>query len=304
MLIYIKQGILQMKIYVGVESKRKEKIEAGYINFADFEEMVKNSSAAHPNSGWLNIQDISGWYKNEIDETLVGYVATGNSEKLREYIDQNTQGAEYLRELRFDGDGIATKMYNDCSGWSLLNVAAAAGKPEMVDFLVQEVGMDINTICYGVSPTYCCFPSMHDDHIHNFSSERLEAARAFIDNGADLSHQITDGSKPSGLNVLHIACHIGDSHLRTEALLLLTDKMTDCTIVDSWGKNALHHLFIKFGDNFSEITPIVEVLIGKGVSHTQRTKNGATPADLLKTHASKELFQDMVRKNAVSTGRG
>lgn len=294
-----------MKIYVGFGTERKEKLEAGYINFSEFESMVIQSSiTGKTDVGWLNIENISGWYKNKIDEKLVGYVATGDIAALQEYIASNRQGAEkakgYLKELRFDGDGVATNLYLNASGWSLLNVAATTGRPEMVDFLVQDIGMDVNTICYGVSPIYCCFPSMHDKQ-NNFSNARLEAARAFTANDADLSHQITfsrEGYEPSGLNILHTACHINDDALRHEALSFLAEKMTDLNIIDTFGKNALHHLFASSGDRFSEIIPTAEMLLRNGVLPTQRTKNGALPIDALRSHADKESFKTLIQNNA------
>ena len=120
----------------------------------------------------------------------------------------------------------------------------------MVDFLIKEVGADVNTICYGVIPAYCCLPSMHDGE-ENFSANRLNALKAFMENNADLSHKAstsTRGNAPSELSVIHTACWINNPKLRDEALTLITthmkEKNLDCNVADKTVGNAIEHLRI------------------------------------------------------------
>lgn len=231
--------------------------------------------------GLNRLDELSGWYKSEVDEFLVAKTSSGNVEALHLFInnyrDIDNQinpeaGKEYLKNLRFDSDGLATIMYRDCSGWSLLNAAAASGKPAVVEFLVNEVGMDVNTVCYGVTPLYCCFPSMHDRET-NFNLDRLAAAQKFIEKGANLTHRNTSYAPfmpdrtlaPSGVSCIHTASIIKGKELRLAALNLLTDNLTDeqLAITDNSQNNALDYLK-KF--RTSEDTSAEEALLrGRGL---------------------------------------
>lgn len=236
--------------------------------------------------GGKNLSDLKAWFKEEKDEKLVALVADGSTEaltELRGFIAQNPRNTQYLKDLRFDADALATNYYLDCQGWCLLNVAAARGKPEMVNFLVTEVGMDVNTLCYGVSPIYCCFPSIHDG-ADNFNEGRLEAAKSFAACGADLSHQnnfAREGYSPSGLGIIHTACHINDDELRQKALEFIIHengargKLADCAIIDYQGSNAADRLLNKPS---KQVRPQLELLESVGVRPRSRTTNASQSA--------------------------
>jgi ankyrin repeat protein len=285
-----------MKIYTGTGKDRREKIDASEIQFDDFKERINDQHL-----GFMDIAALSGWYKNDIDEVLVGYVAAGNYKELDGFINSYGQGAKkakaYLRDLRFDGDCVATKAYHDCSGWSLLNVAAAKGQPEMVKFLVNDIGMNVDTICYGVSPTYCCFPSMHDGE-NNFSRERLNAAKAFMDNNANLSHQ-----SKSSLSVINTACWINDKSLREAALVAITENMQeneqDCNISTSNGGNALHSLLGRPLDTFDNIESQVIILVNSGVKPHQETTLCRKPIDYL-SEPNKVKFETLLNSASIT----
>ena len=317
-----------MKIYVGFGEKRKEKFEAGATTFESFSgeaiaawahnnpdpesglRLTNEQKRRNTDLGWINLQDISGWYKldkdnaGKCDDELVGYVAEGNIRALETYIQTYPKGPEeakeYLRNIRFDSDAMATLNYKDFSGWNLLNAAAFAGQAKMVEFLVDGVGMDINTPSYGVVPTFCCFPSMHN-HLEdiNFRRENLDAAKVFMGYGGDLSIQCSAGSTPSQLAVIHVASHIKDDTLRAEALTLVTESMinhgVDCNLTDNSGYNSLHHLCSAQKDkSLSELESQIRILVENGVDPRQAAKGGKKPVDCLDKTASKILFQNLI----------
>lgn len=225
-----------MKIYFSIGGESKKKVEPYRHDFERFSSFIKNSAEGEILEGFesrnLRLRDLRGWYKEDVDERLVGYVGGENFGGLRNFITQpyGEEGVqdsevrkEYLRNLRFDSDGLATIMYKDCSGWSLLNVAAAGHNPDMVDFLVDEVGMDINTVCHGVNPLFCCFVSMHDISGSGVDDRRLRVAERFISKGANVA-MISDTS--SKIMPINSAGLIFDERIRRKALDLLAKEMS------------------------------------------------------------------------------
>lgn len=253
-----------MIIYDGRGDKRRKDPHGENIEFRHFHEVLFIPGAEFGYSCPIpKPKDLSGWYKCRQDEQLVNYALTGQISELGKFITNDDPeiaeaNKKYLADLRFDTDGIATKIYQDVSGWCLLNVAAATGQAELVNFLLQEVQMDVNTMCYGVNPIFCCFPSIHDKE-NNCSHDRITAAKALIDNGSDLTHKV----EPIGTSVMHTACSINDLNLRYCALELLCENMPDPNIVNNYGINALHQLVIS--DNFSEMENHIRLLVRSGV---------------------------------------
>lgn len=262
-----------MKIYTKVDDATEKKISS-ISNYGRFKDSVDIARKHFIDSGynrrndryfeigfmgfsWVNLENIEKWYQNGYDEELIQMVEEGNIDSLKDFVENGKDGLcsggssakNYLKDLRFDSDMVATSIYFDVSGWSLLNVAAK-GQPEMVDFLVQEVGMDVNTICYGCSPVYCCLPSMHDSS-NNFSESRLNAMVRFVENGANLSHQIdlaplSSGAKPSLMAPIHRTVTIDNDILRSRALDFITTSMLqqgqDVNIATRNGDTTLDHL--------------------------------------------------------------
>ena len=221
------------------------------------------------------IYELAGWYENAYDETLVKWTCDGNIEALEKFIREGKSGLcsageeakEYLKNVRFDDDGIATNLSCEASGWSLLN-AAAKGQPKIVEFLIKEVGMDVDIKCYGVTPIFCTMPSIHDMWGSNYSQGRLEAAQEFINNGADLSHQVSRAlstTLPAPLlTVAHCASYINNASLRRDAMHLIVTSMiesgVDINMRDKSGKTAadtVHSLYPDDLESYQILTGIV-----------------------------------------------
>lgn len=268
------------------------------MQYQDFQEQILNLKRDETYIWGTDIYDISGWYKTKEDEELVNMAREGRIEDLNYFIkkdgpDKEDENKQRLIDLRFDVDGEATKQYKDASGWCLLNVAASKGNIELLNFLVDDVGMDVNTICYGVTPVFCCFPSMHGT---NFSQEKLNTAKKFYEKGADLDHKVAfsaRGKQPSGLSVIHTATLINQPEDRHSALEFLGDKMQDANSISNNGNNALHYLIMGSSDDFDAKENDVRLLISKGVDPDHRNNSGASPDKFLQSHVSKQRFREL-----------
>jgi hypothetical protein len=277
-----------MIIYDGQGEKRKQDPRGADISFHAFYELfcIPGARIGY-NYPVPRFQDLSGWYQCEQDEKLVQYALAGNIDELRKFITHDdpaiaAANKKYLADLRFDTDGIATRVYKDTSGWCLLNVAAACGNTALVDFLVDEVGMDVNTMCYGVPPIFCCFPSMHDGE-QNCNPARIAAAKAFIAHGANLSHT----TKTFGTSLMHTACSITDHDLRYEGLELLCANIPNPNLVDSESRNALH--FLATPQEFPAMERHIRLLVRSGVDASHEDKIHRKPGRDLDADGKRKL---------------
>ncbi len=187
------------------------------------------------------------WYQNEeLDKPLIEAALTGDTAKLEEFINgpgkDPEKQKEYLRNIRFDSDGFASYFYGKKrgqDGWCLLNAAAFGGQSEMIEMLVQEVAMDVNTICYSVPPMFCCLPSMHDKYgTYTNADNRLNALETFIDLGANATLK-----SESGTSIVRSVCNIPNEEKKTKALKIITDKAPDaCKVLDKSGRSVFSYL--------------------------------------------------------------
>lgn len=237
------------------------------------------------------------WYHSEYDKGIANLVSSNNIPALRDALHRfgKDNGQKYFSELRCDPDGLATDIYQEDSGWSLLNIAANKGLPDMVKFLVSEAGMDIDTICYGVTPIFCCFPSIHDEENSpkNFNQGRLEAAQAFISLGANTTHQ----SNIFKTGIVNSACQIVDDELRQKAVeLLVQEARQACRLKDAFGSSAFHSLFkTTMGDKktYQQLEPQARLLLKAGVSLEPNNYN-QPPEHFLARAEDKQKFRALV----------
>ncbi len=234
------------------------------------------------------------WYQNDKDKELVELVAKGDISKLKIFIEDPDKDEEiqknYLRDLRFDSDGVATSIYGKKSGWCLLNAAANNGQSEMVEFLVEEVGMDVDEICYGVPPIFCCFPSMHDVDF-KCNKERIDTAKVFIDLGAKVTL-----SSPYSMGIIHSVCLISDGKLLTDAIRMLVEKAPEaCRMKDMEGGNAFHYLALGNLPIY-EIHSAVSMLVRAGVENAPNNSGEYADKKPKKfSFESPESLQDIIK---------